>query len=284
MFSLCWFTAQDRTASVPKHPECSQSSELLISSVEWVGFADMDTAGLCTPPPPCSWSAFPWWCSQGATALLCHYRICKTALLCSNPQLAINHLSFFLDISLPFGSIKMPLFKNFKLYFVHQWSVSSPFPGPSQMTDKHDPFFSREQISPRMQQKLFHCARIAHLQFLSNTWISSELLNMSYIKSKQTPEMQCGINILQTLVFQLVFFSVKNAILSIRNWCASSNLSCWPFTLVPTVCSISHSKILPRTDARLISSLLHNHLIYPFKHWDYNHFHAFYLLSQLPSI
>lgn len=129
----------------------------------------------------------------------------------------------------------------------------------------------------------FHCARIAHLQFFKNIWISFELLSMSYIKSKHTPETQYGINIVQTLVFQLVFFSVKNAILSTRNWCASSNLSCWPFSLVPTVFSISHSKILPRTDARLISSLLHNHLICPFKHWEYNHFHTFYML-QLPSI
>lgn len=29
---------------------------------------------------------------------------------------------------------------------------------------------------------------------------------MSYIKSKHAPEVQCGINVLQTLVFQLVFF------------------------------------------------------------------------------
>lgn len=32
LFSLCWFTAHGRTASVPEHPECSQSSEPLIIS------------------------------------------------------------------------------------------------------------------------------------------------------------------------------------------------------------------------------------------------------------
>lgn len=106
---------------------------------------------------------------------------------------------------------------------------------------------------------------------------------MNYIKSKHAPEMQCSINVLETLMFQLFFF-LKNAILSTRNWYVSSNLSCWPFSLVPTVFSVSHSKILPRTDARLTSSLLHYHLIFPFKHWDYNHFHVFYFLSQLPSI
>lgn len=152
------------------------------------------------------------------------------------------------------------------------------------MTDKNDPFFSREQISPGMHQKRFHRVSFAHLRIFFNIWISFEPLNMSYIKSKHAPEMQCGINVLQTLVFQLVFFSVKNAIFSTTNSCVSSNLSSQPFSFVPTVFSISPSKILPRTGARLISSLLHNHLIYPLKHWDYNHFHYFYFLSQLPSI
>lgn len=178
----------------------------------------------------------------------------------------------------------MLLLKNLNCVLFTNWSISSSFSGPSQMTDKIDPFIRREQISARMHQKLFHCARIAHLQIFFNTSISFELLNMSYIKSKHAPKMQCGINVLETLVFQLLFFSLKKAILSLRNWYIASNLSCWPFSLVPTVFSISHSKILPRTDARLISSLLHNHLIYPFKPWDYNHLPAFYFLLQLPSI
>lgn len=48
--------------------------------VEWVGFADRDTQGLCTPSPSHSWAVFLWWCSHGATALPCHDRISK---LCS---------------------------------------------------------------------------------------------------------------------------------------------------------------------------------------------------------
>lgn len=64
-----------------------------------------------------------------------------------------------------------------------------------------------EQICPRMHHKLFHCARIAHLQFFFNTRISFELLNMNYIKSKHAPEMQWGVNVLETLMFQLFFFS-----------------------------------------------------------------------------
>lgn len=50
--------------------------------MEWVGFADMDTEGLCPPSPSYSWAVFLWWCSHGATALPCYCRICKTALLC----------------------------------------------------------------------------------------------------------------------------------------------------------------------------------------------------------
>lgn len=50
--------------------------------MEWVGFADTDTEGLCPPSPSYSWAVFLWWCSHGATALPCYCRICKTALLC----------------------------------------------------------------------------------------------------------------------------------------------------------------------------------------------------------
>lgn len=116
--SICSPPAQDRTANVPKHSRFSQSSELLITS-KGVGFADTDTEGLCTPPPSYSWSVFHWWYSHGATALPRYYRIWKTVLLCSNPQTAINHPSFFLDISFLFGGGKTPLFKNLKLCFVH---------------------------------------------------------------------------------------------------------------------------------------------------------------------
>lgn len=41
--------------------------------------------------------------------------------------------------------------------------------------------------------------------------------------------------------------------------------------------SFSQSKILPRTCARLLSSLLHYNLIYSFQHQDYNHFNNFLL-------
>lgn len=94
--------------------------------------------------------------------------------------------------------------------------------------------------------------------------------------------MQHDTNVLQKLVFQLVSLSIKitnllqkKFICSFRPYLSATFIL--PFSLVLMVFSISHSKILPRTDARLISSLLHNNLIYSFKHWDYNHFNNFLL-------
>lgn len=49
------------------------------------------------------------------------------------------------------------------------------------------------------------------------------------------------------------------------------------FSLVLAGFSISQYKTLPSTDARLITSLLHNDLIYSFEHWDYNHVNNFLL-------
>lgn len=45
----------------PSTPSVPKALNLSSLPVEWVGFADMDTEGLCTPPPSYSWSVFPWW-------------------------------------------------------------------------------------------------------------------------------------------------------------------------------------------------------------------------------
>lgn len=116
----------------------------------------------------------------------------------------------------------------------------------------------------------------------SSILISFELLNRNYIKFTYSPEMQCDTSVLQKPVFQLLSLSGKKCNLLKNRFissCQSYLLAMFilPFSLVPTVFSISQPKILPRTDVRLLSSLLHNHLIYTFKHWDYNHLNNFLL-------